>query len=105
MNNGIILTINLQGRIGGRVSHSETQTVQVKEKGKTKNVKILHTDRPIQECYQRVTISPETIDFWGSNYVPGFMNPRDWKRLSKKQRVMVHINSFDEGLGVSYEEL
>lgn len=105
MNNGIILTINLPGRIKGSVSHTETQTVQVKEKGKYINVKILHSDREDQTCYQRTTISPEAIAFWQSNHCPSFVHPRDWKKMTKKQRVLAYVNSFDEGLGVSYEEL
>ena len=107
MNNGLVITIKLLGRINGSVRHTETQTIRtsttVKGKKQFENVKILHTDRGNQECVQKINISPEVVDFWTSNSNPFWVNTRDWKRMNKNQRIESYVARFDEGYGVSFE--
>jgi hypothetical protein len=109
--NGIIITTNLPGRIGGSVRHTSTQTVSIliSKIGSSKPVwisrEILHTDRPYQSCYKKVNISEEVVNDWISNTIPEWSNKKDWMKMSPKQRLISYVSTFDEGFGVTYEEL
>jgi predicted type IV restriction endonuclease len=109
--NGIIITINLPGRIGGSVSHTSTQamTIEVFKSGNSKPVRItreiLHTDRSYQVCYKKTQISEEVVNSWISNTIPEWSNKKDWSKMSSKQRLVSYVSRFDEGYGVNFEEL
>ncbi len=107
--NGIIITTNLPGRIGGSVSHTSTQAVTINVAQGNKSTKItreiLHTDRPYQSCYKKVNISEEVVNDWISNTIPKWSNKKDWMKMSPVQRLISYVSTFDEGFGVTYEEL
>lgn len=108
MSSQILLSINLQGEIGGCVQSVDTQTVTVNatpQGSKTPlfiTKKILHTDRIDTRCYRYLTIQPEVVESWESAESPYWANSQIWKKLTKKQRVAATIKRFDEGYGVSY---
>lgn len=111
MNNGIIITTFLPGRIGGSVRHTETQTIKYdsSEIGAKKplwiSVKITHTDRPRQSCYEKLHISEEVVKSWISDTIPFWSSKKEWLRMSKEQRLVSYVSRFDEGFGVTFEEL
>lgn len=105
----IILTINLKGRIKGPRKHETYQTVSVDAtpiKSRhpvivTSN--ILHTDREEMRCIKRLKISSDVVKFYESEVSPYWVKHKDWIRLSKKQRLDLHLSKFDEGYGYTYE--
>lgn len=102
MNKDIVIIVNLLGRINGSISHTGTQAIRGYDR---KTVSIKHTDRGNQECYKRIPISSDVVEFWVSGATPSFVPARDWRRLSRKQRLDAQVSRFDEGYGVSYEEI
>ena len=111
MKNGIIITTYLLGRIGGSVSHTETQAVRTdvskvnSKKPIWASVDILHSDRPIQKAYRRTRISGELVEEWTSGTVPFWSNKREWSKFTKQQRLVSYVNRYDEGHGVTLEEI
>lgn len=110
MINGIIITTNLLGRIGGSVRHTETQAVRVDsskpgQKPKFETKTILHSDRKESECTRKTRIDPEILEDWASDAVPFWENKRNWQKFSKLQRIASYISRWDEGYGVTFEEV
>lgn len=109
-NNGLVITVNLPGRIGGSVSHTSLQTIKsdISPAGSKKavwgNVEINHVDRPIQECYRKINISSEVLESWVGNKPPYFVKANDWRNYSRDRKIVAHVASFDEGFGVDYLE-
>lgn len=126
MSNGIVLTVNLQGRLGERKSNSSSRNMQRRilaspyEYGVSKNGKPTgnyitpkgHFSAPNnfvpmeeQKCVRKTNISGEVIDGWISNKAPFFIKDFIWKNMSKPQRLKAWVERFDEGFGVTYQEL
>lgn len=110
-NNGLVITVNLPGRIGGSVSHTSSQTVKVDVSSEGSKRAILvdaninHTDRPMQDCYRKINISPEVLESWVGNKAPYFVKPQDWQRYDRARKIIAHVSTFDEGFGVDYLEM
>ena len=106
MMKGLLVTVYLQGAIGGNVAHTTKQKSTVKlSKGESMTRTILHTDRTYQECCKVITISDNVLKDWESNMTPSWENDRKWKKMTKGQRVQSYLDGFDEGYGISYETL
>ena len=111
MNNGIIITINLQGRIGGSVAHTETQSMKVNVTTDPKRPlfitkDILHNDRPEHTCYKRVRIQGEVVDSWVNGSSPSFVDAKVWRKLNRPiDKIKLYVATFDEGYGVEFEEV
>lgn len=111
MNNGITIIINLQGRIGESVAHTQKQSWSFsytdKKTGRTKTEtrRILHSDRKVQECYKRTTISSEVVNDWIYGKCPNFVSPKVWKVANLEQKLQLYVNRYDEGFGVKYEKI
>ena len=108
--NGIVIIINLQGRIGKRVAHSERQSVTYKftdKEGKTRfeTKEIVHNDREQSNCYKRTIISDSILNQWINGPAPSQFSNKLWKKLNSKQKIELYVSLFDEGYGVSFEEL
>ena len=110
-NNGLVITVNLTGRIGGSVSHTSSQTVKVDVSSEGSKRAILvdaeinHTDRPTHNCYRKINISPEVLDSWIVNKAPYFVKPQDWQRYDRTRKIIAHVSTFEEGFGVDYLEM
>ena len=101
---GMILTINLEGSIGGFVKHKDLQKVTVQlSKQETVSKTIKHTNRSMLECSKVMHISEEVIEHWEGETCPQWEEPRKWKKMSKSQRLFSYLEGFDEGLGFSFE--
>jgi hypothetical protein len=101
---GLIITVNLLGTIGGFNKHNSDQLYTFKSrKGELASGLIKHTDRAELECKKIIRISQEVLQFWQSNEVPEWETERDWKRLSPNQRVWSYVKGLDEGFGIEYE--
>jgi len=109
MEPGILLTINLLGRIGGCVKHTTKQVVTVDvtpmnhKQPEYITRKIKHTDRVATPCVKKLRISSEVVLGWQYGECPAWVKPTVWKSMNKKQRLESHLNRFDEGYGISYE--
>ncbi len=105
----ISLIVNLPGVLGGRVKHTTKQvgSVDVSLIGsKTPQIitrKILHTDRTPVPCGRYMIISTAVQQEWEKSSCPTWANPKTWKTLSKRQKVVAFLFSFDEGYGISFE--
>lgn len=96
----LIIQINLVGKINGPRIHTHTQSVR--NPLTNKFVKIKFSDRGNQSCYKKTVISSEVVKGWSSDATPSFIPAKVWKRMTAQQRIEAHVNSFDEGYGVSY---
>ena len=111
MLNGILVTVNLKGVIGGNEKHKDYQTITVdatpvglKQKPVIINTTIKHTDRKQTECCIKTHIHGEVIASWIGK-CPSWEREFIWKSMSKTQRLRSHLNRMDEGFGVTYQEL
>ena len=107
METAIIVTVYLQGCIGGNVSHTTKQigTAEVSTKEGHSLVirnEILHTDRGEMECIRKMNISSDAVMSWLSD-CPEWEKPKHWKLLSKNQKIKSFVKRFDEGYGVDFE--
>lgn len=48
---------------------------------------------------QSLNLSMDAYNYMVSNKAPYFVKPRDWERLTKKQRLEAHLRRIVEGLG------
>lgn len=108
MDSGILITVNLLGKIGPRVKHTTKQVYSVDVSplgGKPEFMtrKIKHTNRVNLPATRKLNISPEVVQYWQSSECPFWAKPHIWKKLSKNQRVAAYVATFDEGYGVNYE--
>ena len=108
MSSEVLLTINLQGEIGGCVRSVDKQSMTVDATPQNSRVPLMitrvitHTDRPQSTCFKSLKINSEVIESWESSECPSWASSSLWKKLTKKQRVGAFIKRFDEGFGVSF---
>lgn len=103
MNNGIVLTVNLVGRLGANVIREQDIKVRHGESLLTKH--IIYLGKEETKCVRKTNISEEVIKGWIGNKSPFFVKEFIWKNMSKTQRLKAWIERFDEGFGVSFQEL
>ena len=102
----ISITIKLPGTISGMVRHTKKQNVKIYYPDRTfETRKILHTDRTYSSCSRRLKISNEVVKEWCNGECPNWERPSRWKSMNTRERLNSHVQSFDEGFGVSYEEI
>ena len=110
MLNGILVTVNLKGVIGGNKKHKDYQTITVdatpvaSRKSVAITTTIKHTDRKEAECCLKTHISSEVIASWIGK-CPSWEREFIWKSMSKTQRLRSYLNRMDGGFGVTYQEL
>ena len=103
MSNGIVLTVNLQGRLGKATEKQEVVNVR---RGEIVLVKtISYKSKEEQRCVRKTNISGEVVDSWIKGKAPHFIKEFLWKNMSKPQRLKAWVERFDEGFGVNYQEL
>lgn len=109
MGSGIVLTINLKGRISGPVKHTDKQivTVDIAPLGakypEIVSRKIRHNDRIPTSCSRRLKISEEVVETWLHADCPHWEKPHQWKAMTRPQKIQSYLKSFDEGYGINYE--
>lgn len=103
MNNGIILTVNLVGATGNPITKTEAVKFRNADVVLLKN--ITYRGKEEQKCVRKTNISEEVIRGWVGNKSPYFCNDFVWKKMSKTQRLKAWVERFDEGFGVSFQEL
>lgn len=105
----IIVTVNLEGIIGGNVSHTTFQrhTIALSEEFGSSMTKVIkHTDREVSVCKRVFQVPSNVVKSWVKDATaPYWEKPSDWAKMSEEQRVYSHVQRFDEGFGVSYESL
>ena len=89
---GIILKANLKGALKSTGSYLRANNDWSK-------------DEELFDCCVKTVIRANVIKHWQSNECPFWEKPFVWKHMNKKERVKSYINRFDEGYGVSFEEL
>ena len=125
MNSGIILTINLKGILGKKESNASGKQMQRKimsspfeysirgQKGTVNYITpvghfLAQNDfkqSEDQKCVRKMNISEEVINEWTGSRAPFFVKEFIWKKMSKTQRLRAWIERFDEGFGVTYQEI
>ena len=103
MNNGIVLTVNLVGKLGATIAKEQDIQVRHGESLLTKHIAYLGKEE--SKCVRKTNISEEVIKGWISNKSPFFIKEFIWKNMSKTQRLKAWVERFDEGFGVSFQEL
>ena len=103
MNNGIVLIVNLQGRLGKTIT--KEQDIQVRHGEALLTKHIAYSGKEEQKCVRKTNISSEVISEWVGKKAPFFIKEFLWKNMSKPQRLKAWVERFDEGFGVSYQEL
>ena len=103
MVNGIILNVNLVGRLGDVVIKEEEVHVRHGEALLTK--KISYKGRIETKCVRKTNISGEVVASWIGSKPPYNVKDFIWKKMSKPQRLRAYLERFDEGQGFSYQEL
>lgn len=100
---GIIITVNLVGQIKPSVK-SEIETKFTDEEGKLVSI---HKNAEISKCTRKIRISKSTVISWqeDTKNVPNGISETRWKKLLSSDRFRYIINSYDEGYGVSYEQV
>ena len=102
----VIVTVYLQGVIGGCVKHTNRQKSSFRLGGKDLIKVIKHTDREVTQARRIFTVSSEFTTIWAKeDLCPYWEKPKDWKGMSPTLRVESHLKRFDEGFGVDYEFL
>ena len=103
MHNGIVLIVNLQGRLGKATKKQEVVNVR---RGEIVLVKtITYLGREESKCVRKTNISGEIVNGWIGGKAPHFIKEFIWKNMSKPQRLKAWVERFDEGYGVAYQEL
>jgi len=103
MSNGIVLTVNLVGRLGKQVVKEADVQLRHGETLLTKHITYLGKEE--SKCVRKTNISGEVVDSWISGKAPHFIKEFIWKNMSKPQRLKAWVERFDEGFGVEYQEL
>jgi hypothetical protein len=103
MSNGIILTVNLKGALGGVVNKEEVVNVRKGEIVLSKTISFKGKEE--QPCVRKTNISGDVVNSWISSKAPFFIKDFLWKNMSKQQRLKAWVERFDEGFGVNYQEL
>ena len=103
MSNGVVLTVNLQGRLGKATEKQEVVNVR---RGEIILVKTInYKSKEEHSCVRKTNISGEVVDSWIKGKAPHFVKEFLWKNMSKPQRLKAWVERFDEGFGVSFQEL
>lgn len=104
MNNSIVVTVFLQGIIGGCVKSVDKQVHSVLvNHGVVLTREIIHTDRKKTDCVRQFNVDGELIFKWVTGDCPYWENPRDWRKMSQNRRLISYVKGFDEGFGVTFE--
>lgn len=103
MSNGIVLIVNLVGRLGANVVREQDVKVRHGESLLTKHITYLGKEE--SKCVRKTNISGEVVNEWIGKKSPFFVKDFIWKNMSKSQRLKAWVERFDEGFGVQYQEL
>ena len=103
MNNGIVLIVNLVGKLGSTIAKEQNVQIRHGESLLTKHIAYLGKEE--SKCVRKTNISGEVVDGWVSSKSPFFIKEFIWKNMSKTQRLKAWVERFDEGFGVNYQEL
>ena len=101
--NGIILTVNLQGILSSNIVKEEVITHRHGESLLSK--KITYRCKQESKCVSKTNISEEVVSGWIGGKAPFFIRDFLWHNMSKPQRLKAWVERFDEGFGVSFQEL
>ena len=103
MNNGIVLIVNLVGKLGATIAKEQDIQIRHGESLLTRHISYLGKEET--KCVRKTNISEEVIKGWVGNKSPFFVKEFIWKNMSKTQRLKAWVERFDEGFGVNYQEL
>jgi len=69
------------------------------KKGKKDTETITVKTRKCKPAGQSLNLSVDAYEYMIGEEAPYFVKPRDWERLTKKQRLETHLKRIAEGLG------
>ena len=73
--------------------------VEGREKGKKDSETITVKTRKCKPAGQSLNLSVDAYNYMIGEEAPYFVKPKDWERLTKKQRLEAHLRRIVEGLG------
>ena len=73
--------------------------VEGREKGKKDAETITVKTRKCKPAGQSLNLSVDAYNYMIGEEAPYFVKPRDWEKLTKKQRLEAHLRRIVEGLG------
>ena len=73
--------------------------VEGREKGKKDTETITVKTRKCKPAGQSLNLSVDAYNYMIGEEAPYFVKPKDWERLTKKQRLEAHLRRIVEGLG------
>ena len=73
--------------------------VEGREKGKKDTETITVKTRKCKPAGQSLNLSTDAYNYMIGEEAPYFVKPKDWERLTKKQRLEAHLKRIVEGLG------
>jgi hypothetical protein len=98
----ILATFTLPGSVMVNEDTENTtsiNTMMLKNKGKKE---LLHfRTRKSIDARQSIKMSDEAYKYMISSFVPEWSNPGDWKKMSKTQRLIAHLNRIKDYLGAT----
>lgn len=111
MFNGIILTVNLRGKLSGSPKEKSTfiESADCTPFGSKvplviKN-EITHGVRIETKCVRKLNISAEVVSSWVKGECPHWEKKFIWAHMNNPQRLQSHLRRFDEGFGYTSEAL
>jgi len=103
MVNGIILTVNLVGKVGASIPTEEVVSIRIN--GLTLTKSICYQKKEATPCVRKTNVSGEVVSEWIGNKPSNGIKPIIWARMSKTQRLRSYLDMMDEGFGYSFEAL
>ena len=81
----------------------DSHSFKVSESGKAKPETIVFHTRKCKTATQSLNMNKDAYEYMTRGECPSFAKPKDWARMSKKQRLEAHLNNTVEQLGgISY---
>jgi len=100
----VVINTYYPGIIGGRVAHTEKQTITIPmPDGKFLTKTITHSDRALQPCVRVTNITEEVLNIWQFGECPYWENPKRWQGYNKEKKIVSYVARFDDGFGVDFK--
>lgn len=77
----------------------DKHTFKVSESGKAKPETIVFHTRKCKPATQSINLNKNAFDYMTRGECPSFAKPKDWARMSKKQKLEAHLSKIVEHVG------
>lgn len=101
----ISLTITLPGRVvdsldSANLEKHSMSLIEKVGKNKVKKSTVYYTTPKYKDVIQNINMTKDAYKYFVSNETPTFFNkPKEWKNMSKKKRLELHLEETAKSLG------